>query len=70
MNLGQHRTAVSPGSRAAKSTSYSVSKNSGSSSVGRSSVMLNAPETLTDVGLTLAPEPAVVQPEGQISPGE
>jgi hypothetical protein len=31
---------------------------------------LKAPETLIDVGLTFVPEPAVVQPDGQISPGE
>ena len=57
-NLGQHRMAVSPGSRADMKTSSNGTDG------------LNAPEVLVDIGLSLAAAPTVAQPEGQTSPGE
>jgi len=69
-NLGQHTTAVSPGSRAARKMSSSGSTKSRSEPVGIASERLKAPEILVEVGLSLAAAPTVAQPEGQTSPGE
>lgn len=69
-NLGQHTTAVSPGSRAARKMSRYGSKKPRWESVGIASDWLNAPEMMVDVGLSLAAAPTVAQPAGQTSPGE
>lgn len=69
-NLGQHTTAVSPGSRAARKTSSSGSKKPVLEPGGIATDWLKAPEMLVDVGLGLAAAPTVAQPEGQKSPGE
>jgi hypothetical protein len=70
-NLGQHITAVSPGSRAVMKISSPGSKKLGSlEPVGIASDWLKAPEMLVDVGLSFVAAPTVAQPEGQKSPGD
>lgn len=69
-DLGQHRMAVSPGSRAARKISSCGSTKTNSEPVGTAMDWLNAPEMLSDVGLGLAAPPTVAHPDGQISPGE